>query len=67
MAVYKMIYRDGDNQATSDLHVVEKFCQADTKTQATKIFDDLFGPKWVVAGPLKLEPEKVPENVEFVN
>lgn len=55
MAVYKMIYRDGENPETSTLHVVNKFVEADSRNSAAKIFDDLFGPKWVVAGPIKVD------------
>ena len=68
MAVYKMILRDGENDATSKLHVTEHYCNANTKNEAAKIFDDKFGPKWVVAGPLKIEdPAKIPQDADFIN
>ncbi len=55
MAVYKMIYRDGENPETSTLHVITKYVEAESRNAAQKRFDDLFGPKWVVAGPIKID------------
>lgn len=68
MAVYKMILRDGENPDTSKLHVLDYYCNADTKNQAAEIFDKNFGQKWNVAGPLKIDDlTKVPETATFVS
>jgi hypothetical protein len=68
MAVYKMILRDGENPDTSKLHVIAYFCNAETKLEAAKLFDDKFGPKWNVAGPTKIEDESsIPGDANFIN
>ena len=67
MAVYKMVYRDGDNPNTSSLHCIEKYCNASNRTEAAKIFDDTVGVKWVVAGPILMEETKVPKDAVFIN
>lgn len=67
MSVYKVILRDGDNAATSALHVIEKFCYANTRNEASVIFDAVDGPKYHVAGPLKVEESAVPAGAVFVN
>lgn len=65
MAVYKMIYRDGENPGTSTLHVVTKYVEAETRNAAAKLFDDKFGPKWVVAGPIMIDA--LPEGAVLEN
>jgi hypothetical protein len=67
MSIYKVILRDGDNPATSTLHVIEKYCYANTRNEASVIFDAIDGPKYHVAGPLKIEESAVPEGAVFVN
>lgn len=68
MAVYKMILRDGDNPDTSNLHVIQHYCNASGKTEAARLFEEKFGPKWVVAGPLKIDDEStIPEDANFIN
>jgi len=67
MSIYKIILRDGDNTATSVLHVIEKFCYANTRNEASNIFDAVDGPKYHVAGPLKVEESAVPAGATFIN
>jgi len=67
MSIYKVILRDGDNPDTSKLHVVEKYCYANTRNEAAAVFDAVDGPKYHVAGPLKIEESAVPEGAVFVN
>jgi hypothetical protein len=67
MSIYKVILRDGDNPDTSALHVIEKFCYANTRNEASAIFDAVDGPKYHVAGPLKVEESAVPAGATFIN
>jgi len=67
MNIYKLILRDGDNPNTSALHVVTKFCYANTKNEASVIFNAVDGPRYHVAGPLKVEENAVPQGAVFVN
>jgi NADH:ubiquinone oxidoreductase subunit B-like Fe-S oxidoreductase len=55
MPTYKMIFRDAENPNTSDLHIIEDFCEAKTREEARQIFEDRHGVKYVVAGPIKVE------------
>jgi hypothetical protein len=66
MPVYKMAYRDGDNPETSKLHMILYFCEAKDRIEADKIFTANFGPKWVLAGPILVESNKVPQDAKFV-
>ena len=67
MFIYKIVLRDGDNPNTSTLHIIEKFCYANTRNEASAIFDAAHGPRYHVAGPLKVEENKVPEGAVFLN
>jgi hypothetical protein len=67
MSIYKVILRDGDNPDTSKLHVVEKYCYANTRNEAAAVFDAVDGPRWHVAGPLKVEESAVPAGAVFLN
>jgi hypothetical protein len=67
MAIYKVILRDGANPDTSTLHVIEKYCYANTRNEAAAIFHEVDGPKWHVAGPLKVEESAVPAGAVFLN
>lgn len=67
MNIYKLVLRDGDNANTSALHVVSKFCYANTKNEANTIFLAVDGPRYHVAGPLKVEENNVPQGAVFVN
>jgi hypothetical protein len=67
MSIYKVILRDGDNADTSALHVIEKFCYANTRNEASVIFDAVDGPKYHLAGPLKVEESAVPAGAVFLN
>lgn len=67
MPVYKVVLRDGDNPDTSTLHVVEKYCYADSRNAAQEIFTTTVGPKWHVAGPILVEESKVPNDAVFLN
>ena len=67
MSIYKVILRDGDNPDTSNLHVVEKYCYANTRNEAAAVFDAVDGPRWHVAGPLKVEESAVPAGAVFLN
>jgi len=67
MNIYKVILRDGDNPNTSALHAIEKYCYANTRNEAGVIFNDVDGPRWHVAGPLKIEESKVPDGAIFLN
>jgi hypothetical protein len=49
-----MVFRDAENQTTSDLHVFEDFCEAKNRDEASKIFTERHGTKNVVAGPIKV-------------
>lgn len=66
MPIYKMAYRDGDNPETSKLHVNVYFCEAETKKEALKIFETNLGYKWVLAGPIGVDADKVPSDATFV-
>jgi hypothetical protein len=55
MPTYKMILRDADNPETSALHVIEVFTEAANRNEAAKYFEETYGPKNVVAGPLKVD------------
>jgi hypothetical protein len=55
MPTYKMILRDAENPETSELHVVEVRCEAKNREEAQKKFDEQYGSKYVVAGPIKVE------------
>lgn len=65
MPIYKMIFRDGDNPSTSSLHVYDAYCEALNKDAASAIFEANHGVKYVVAGPMKIEPGNVPEGTVF--
>ena len=67
MNIYKLVLRDGDNPNTSALHVITKFCYAPTRNEASAIFNAVDGPRYVVAGPLKVEENAVPQGAVFVN
>ena len=67
MPVYKVLVRDGDNPETSSLHVIEKYCYADTKKLAEEFFFNNVGPRWHVAGPLVVEESKIPVDAVFLN
>ena len=67
MSIYKVILRDGDNADTSSLHIIEKYCYANTRNEAAVIFDTAHGPKYHVAGPLKIEESAVPAGATFIN
>jgi len=67
MPVYKMAYRDGDTPETSKLHMILYFCEAKDRIEADKIFSANFGPKWVLAGPTKVDTDKVPPSANFVS
>lgn len=66
MPYYKMILRDGDNPATSALHVTAQYCEASSRSEASKIFESNFGTKYVVAGPAKVEDDQLPEGTVLV-
>jgi len=53
MAIYKMILRDTENSDTSQLHVIEHYCEAANRNAAAALFEGRFGVKNVVAGPIK--------------
>jgi hypothetical protein len=55
MPTYKMILRDAENPNTSDLHIIEDFCEAANRDEASEIFTQRHGVKYVVAGPIKVE------------
>jgi hypothetical protein len=55
MPTYKMIFRDAENPNTSDLHIIEDFCEAANKNEASRIFEERHGVKYIVAGPIKVE------------
>jgi hypothetical protein len=55
MPTYKIILRDAENPTTSELHVIEDYCEAPNRTEAQKIFEERHGPRYIVAGPLKIE------------
>lgn len=68
MSIYKVVLRDGANPDTSSLHVIERFCYADTRNQARDLFDAMEGGiKYHVAGPLKVEESAVPAGAVFIN
>jgi len=67
MSIYKVTSRDGSNPDTSSLHVINKYCYANTRTEASTIFDTIEGPKYHVAGPSKIEESAVPEGAIFIN
>jgi hypothetical protein len=67
MSVYKVVLRDGSNPDTSQLHIIEKYCYANTRNEAAEIFTQVDGPKWHVAGPLKIEESSVPAGAVFLN
>lgn len=50
-----MILRDADNPETSKLHVIEVFTEAANRNDAAKYFEETYGPKNVVAGPIKVD------------
>lgn len=50
-----MILRDAENPNTSDLHIIEDFCEAANRDEASEIFTQRHGVKYVVAGPIKVE------------
>lgn len=66
MAYYKMILRDGDNPATSALHITAHYCEASSRAEASLVFESNFGPKYVVAGPIKVEEDQLPEGTVLV-
>jgi hypothetical protein len=55
MATYRIVLRDAENPATSDLHVYEVLITADNRQQAQAICEEQYGVKHIVAGPLKVE------------
>ncbi|CAB4125856.1 hypothetical protein UFOVP181_382 [uncultured Caudovirales phage] len=67
MNIYKIVLRDGDNPDTSALHAIEKYCYANTRNEASELFLESDGPRWHLAGPLKIEESKVPEGATFIN
>jgi hypothetical protein len=67
MPVYKVVLRDGDNPDTSKLHAIEKYCYANSRNEASEIFLEVDSPRWHLAGPLKIDEDKVPEGATFIN
>lgn len=55
MPTYKMYLRDAENPETSELHVIEVRCEAKTRQEAQQKFEEQYGTKHVVAGPIKVE------------
>lgn len=55
MPKYKMILRDADNPNTSELHVIEVEIEAKNREEANKKFEEQYGSKNLVAGPIKVE------------
>jgi hypothetical protein len=53
MPTYKIILRKPEPVGT--LAVMEDFCEAKNREQATEIFLERHGPGRVVAGPLKVD------------
>lgn len=50
-----MVLRDADNPATSSLHVTTHFCEALSRSDASKFFEEKYGVKNIVAGPIKVD------------
>jgi len=53
MPTYKMILRKAEPAGT--LAVVEDFCEAKSREEAQKIFEERHGNGRTVAGPMKVE------------
>lgn len=53
MATYKMILRKPEPPGT--LAVEEDYCEANSRNEAQKIFEERHGTGRVVAGPMKVE------------
>lgn len=60
MAVYKMIFRNPDN-APNQLLVVDEYCEADSRNEASAIFEAHHGVRRIVAGPMLVESGVIPE------
>ena len=67
MPVYKVVLRDALNPDTSKLHVIEKYCYAESRNKASEIFHEVDGPTHHVAGPLRVEEDRVPAGAVFLN
>jgi hypothetical protein len=53
MPTYKMIFRKPEPLGTLD--IMEDYCEAKNRDEASKIFESRHGVERVVAGPIKVE------------